>query len=482
MLDPAVAVLGGQGRQRPDRSVATSPTYGLPVSSRDCEQPVRAVPVPGEGHPAVRHQPARRGQGAAVRRRRERARLAASSRTTPRRRPRAAHRARSARSTTSAPTTRSPNVELTPPAAGAVRARRELHPAGRGPARPRPPLLDHDRQDRAPWAGAPQHELDDALAHTVDWYRDNREWWEPLEGPRRVRWHADGAPARHGRAAGSSAATSSRAPTAAGDDVVGTDQRTARRHRPRRRARCRHVGARPTPSSTARRGRPSTPARATPTGPSPPTPSPCAGWPRRATESAPTSSTCRPTTSSTGRSTARTTSGTNRVRSSVYGASKLAGEREALALGPAAAVVRTSWVCGEHGSNMVKTVLRLAPDRAASRAAGVRRRPARPPDVHRRPRPAAAPARRWTGGRVSIHATNQGAVSLVRVRAARSSPRPATTRRWCARSPPPSSTRRARRRARPTACSTTPCCAPPASRCCATSASRSPSSSPGSVR
>ena len=41
---------------------------------------------------------------------------------------------------------------------------------------------------------------------------------------------------------------------------------------------------------------------------------------------------------------------------SVYGASKLAGEHEA---GPDATVVRTSWVCGEHGNNMVKTVLRL---------------------------------------------------------------------------------------------------------------------------
>lgn len=41
---------------------------------------------------------------------------------------------------------------------------------------------------------------------------------------------------------------------------------------------------------------------------------------------------------------------------SVYGASKLAGEREA---GPDATVVRTSWVCGEHGNNMVKTILRL---------------------------------------------------------------------------------------------------------------------------
>lgn len=45
---------------------------------------------------------------------------------------------------------------------------------------------------------------------------------------------------------------------------------------------------------------------------------------------------------------------------SVYGASKLAGEREA---GPDAAVVRTSWVCGQHGSNMVATVLRLIDER-----------------------------------------------------------------------------------------------------------------------
>jgi dTDP-4-dehydrorhamnose reductase len=43
----------------------------------------------------------------------------------------------------------------------------------------------------------------------------------------------------------------------------------------------------------------------------------------------------------------------------VYGSSKLAGEREALVLGPAATIVRTSWVAGEHGSNMVATILRL---------------------------------------------------------------------------------------------------------------------------
>lgn len=47
---------------------------------------------------------------------------------------------------------------------------------------------------------------------------------------------------------------------------------------------------------------------------------------------------------------------------SVYGSSKLAGERAALAL-PGAAVARTSWVCGAHGGNMVKTVAKLARER-----------------------------------------------------------------------------------------------------------------------
>ncbi|MEM8619665.1 MAG: dTDP-4-dehydrorhamnose reductase [Actinomycetota bacterium] len=42
---------------------------------------------------------------------------------------------------------------------------------------------------------------------------------------------------------------------------------------------------------------------------------------------------------------------------SVYGQTKLRGERAA---GADATVVRTSWVCGEHGNNMVKLVLRLA--------------------------------------------------------------------------------------------------------------------------
>jgi dTDP-4-dehydrorhamnose reductase len=42
---------------------------------------------------------------------------------------------------------------------------------------------------------------------------------------------------------------------------------------------------------------------------------------------------------------------------SAYGRSKLGGERECP---PGSTIVRTSWVCGAHGANMVKTALRLA--------------------------------------------------------------------------------------------------------------------------
>jgi dTDP-4-dehydrorhamnose reductase len=44
---------------------------------------------------------------------------------------------------------------------------------------------------------------------------------------------------------------------------------------------------------------------------------------------------------------------------SVYGRSKWAGEQAVAAHAPGSTVVRTSWVCGEHGANMVKTVLAL---------------------------------------------------------------------------------------------------------------------------
>jgi dTDP-4-dehydrorhamnose reductase len=47
---------------------------------------------------------------------------------------------------------------------------------------------------------------------------------------------------------------------------------------------------------------------------------------------------------------------------SVYGRSKLGGEHEVRAISPTATVVRTSWLCGAGGENMVTTVLRLLAD------------------------------------------------------------------------------------------------------------------------
>jgi dTDP-4-dehydrorhamnose reductase len=49
---------------------------------------------------------------------------------------------------------------------------------------------------------------------------------------------------------------------------------------------------------------------------------------------------------------------------SVYGRSKLAGEQAART---SDAVVRTSWVCGRYGANMVKTILRLAAEHTVLR-------------------------------------------------------------------------------------------------------------------
>jgi dTDP-4-dehydrorhamnose reductase len=89
---------------------------------------------------------------------------------------------------------------------------------------------------------------------------------------------------------------------------------------------------------------------------------------------------------------------------SVYGASKLAGERE---LDPGSTIVRTSWVCGFHGANMVKTILRLAAEHETlSFVEDQRGHPTFADDL------AAAVVRLAVERRPgTFHVTNQGAVS-----------------------------------------------------------------------
>ena len=89
---------------------------------------------------------------------------------------------------------------------------------------------------------------------------------------------------------------------------------------------------------------------------------------------------------------------------SVYGRSKRGGELE---LGPDDTAVRTSWVCGRHGANMVDTILRLAAQPGPLRFVDDQRgHPTFADDL------AAMIARLVTEQRQGLfHVTNQGAVS-----------------------------------------------------------------------
>jgi dTDP-4-dehydrorhamnose reductase len=91
---------------------------------------------------------------------------------------------------------------------------------------------------------------------------------------------------------------------------------------------------------------------------------------------------------------------------SVYGRSKWAGEQAVAAHAPGACVVRTAWVCGVHGHNMLKTVLGLRDRPELAFVDDQRGCPSFTSDL--------APAiRRLAAARVpgTFHVTNQGATT-----------------------------------------------------------------------
>jgi dTDP-4-dehydrorhamnose reductase len=55
---------------------------------------------------------------------------------------------------------------------------------------------------------------------------------------------------------------------------------------------------------------------------------------------------------------------------SVYGASKLEGEKQAIALNPDSIIIRTSWVYSSFGKNFVKTILRLVQEKPSISVVG----------------------------------------------------------------------------------------------------------------
>ena len=144
---------------------------------------------------------------------------------------------------------------------------------------------------------------------------------------------------------------------------------------------------------------------------------------------------------------------------SVYGASKLAGEHEVSEHAPGACTVRTSWVCGEHGGNMVKTVLALADRPELAFVDDQRGCPSFTADLAIAIRSLAAS--RCRGCSTSpTRALRAGTSSF-----ATSWRRRATIPRRCGPSPPPISIRPVPRPGRRTRSSTTPRCGRPASPC-----------------
>jgi dTDP-4-dehydrorhamnose reductase len=91
---------------------------------------------------------------------------------------------------------------------------------------------------------------------------------------------------------------------------------------------------------------------------------------------------------------------------SVYGRSKLGGEQEVASHAPGSTVVRTAWVCGAHGRNMVTTVLGLRDRPELAFVDDQRGSPSFTADL-------APVIRRLAAGRVPglFHLTNAGSVT-----------------------------------------------------------------------
>ena len=155
-------------------------THGLPVTVTRCTNNFGPVPVPGEGHPALHDQPARRRQRAALRRRAQRARLALRRRPLRGRAP-GAPQGRGGRDLQHRRRERDPQPGARRQAAGPARQGRDIGRLRGGPARSRPPLLRRHHQDHGPRLDRGSARSTRRSRRPSRWYRDNAWWWRPLK-------------------------------------------------------------------------------------------------------------------------------------------------------------------------------------------------------------------------------------------------------------------------------------------------------------
>ena len=154
-------------------------------------QHLRPAPVPREADPALRHQRARRPRAAGLRRR------DAGARLDPRGRPLRGHLDGPGASATAGEVynvgggNEEPNMEITRRIL-ALTGRDEIADAPRRrPPGPRPPLRPRHRRACARLGWEPRIGFEDGLTATVAWYRDSRDWWEPIKSGEYRRYYEE---------------------------------------------------------------------------------------------------------------------------------------------------------------------------------------------------------------------------------------------------------------------------------------------------
>ena len=303
-------------------------------------------------------------------------------------------RARRARSTTSAPATRRPTgCSSTSSSRCSARTSRSVEYVEDRLGHDRRYSVDIAKITALGWTK--QRTLDEALEATVDWYRANEWWWRPLKSAALMRVLITGAGGQLGhdlvRDVHARRATRCR-----------LRPRRARPRRPRLGVPGHHRRARPTSCSTPARGRRSTPARATPSGPSRVNALGVrVGGRRRPPGRRPRRARVHRLRLRRHEGRRRTASGTAPTRSrSTAGRSWAASTRGRPGVDDRAHGVGVRRPRRQHGQDGPR------PGRPAR--AGLRRRPARLPHLHRRPgrrRSAGWPSARLPG---TFHVTNQG--------------------------------------------------------------------------